>query len=391
MVHQGLDAPGAHLPPPFGFRVQELAGDRHQGNTGGRSGGGDRHRPRDLDVQKIALARKHRQAHVLGRKPPEEDRAYSLLGIFDVNISTVYGEGDHAFIRLQEEILKHIPDQSIFAWGPPMLRDSGALKRSVNSAGKLRLRALLAVTPDMFQHSAEVKPIAPEMLERRLGTRVPPAHFTLTSYGMHSRLPLLKAPGFSYAERRPVWLAVLAYVDGAGHLVALILQPQSRETRDRFFVGASVYVAQQLSTGSLYCDDYRLAALDTPRRVLSWGFAAKLREIYIPHRLDTSNFQFPDPLDDRPMILEQPKRRRRDIIAAPCEVAIPAWVIRNLEREHWVKVTMPEPQTTSLRFETGDHRPKEIRLISESSETIVIKVWTCPNDGMLSTRMRSRL
>ena len=46
-----------------------------------------------------------------------EDRAYSLMGLFGVNMPTVYGEGEKAFIRLQEEILKTSSDQSLFAWG----------------------------------------------------------------------------------------------------------------------------------------------------------------------------------------------------------------------------------------------------------------------------------
>jgi hypothetical protein len=45
-----------------------------------------------------------------------EDRAYSLLGLFGVNMPMLYGEGDRAFIRLQEEIMKHSDDQSMFAW-----------------------------------------------------------------------------------------------------------------------------------------------------------------------------------------------------------------------------------------------------------------------------------
>ncbi|RDX41410.1 HET-domain-containing protein, partial [Lentinus brumalis] len=45
-----------------------------------------------------------------------EDRAYSLMGIFSVNMPTIYGEGEKAFIRLQLEILRQSPDQSIFAW-----------------------------------------------------------------------------------------------------------------------------------------------------------------------------------------------------------------------------------------------------------------------------------
>lgn len=45
-----------------------------------------------------------------------EDHAYCLLGIFNIVMHPIYGEGEHAFIRLQEEILRRIPDDSIFAW-----------------------------------------------------------------------------------------------------------------------------------------------------------------------------------------------------------------------------------------------------------------------------------
>jgi hypothetical protein len=36
----------------------------------------------------------------------DEDRAYCLLGIFDIHIPLIYGEGKKAFVRLQEEINK---------------------------------------------------------------------------------------------------------------------------------------------------------------------------------------------------------------------------------------------------------------------------------------------
>ncbi|KAJ3563067.1 hypothetical protein NPX13_g8332 [Xylaria arbuscula] len=43
-----------------------------------------------------------------------EDRAYSLLGLFDVNMPLLYGEGGgKAFKRLQDEIIKRTSDQSI--------------------------------------------------------------------------------------------------------------------------------------------------------------------------------------------------------------------------------------------------------------------------------------
>ena len=45
-----------------------------------------------------------------------EDLAYCLLGIFDVNMPILYGEGGKAFERLQLEIIRSSSDQTIFAW-----------------------------------------------------------------------------------------------------------------------------------------------------------------------------------------------------------------------------------------------------------------------------------
>ncbi|KAK1760260.1 heterokaryon incompatibility protein-domain-containing protein [Echria macrotheca] len=48
-----------------------------------------------------------------------EDMAYSLLGLFDVNMPLLYGEGNKAFARLQEEIVVRRGDLSLLAWSPP--------------------------------------------------------------------------------------------------------------------------------------------------------------------------------------------------------------------------------------------------------------------------------
>ncbi|KAK3320441.1 heterokaryon incompatibility protein-domain-containing protein [Cercophora scortea] len=65
-----------------------------------------------------------------------EDMAYCLLGLFDINMPLLYGEGARAFTRLQEELLKQYHDHSIFAWG---LSGSG------------RTGGLLAKSPADFQ------------------------------------------------------------------------------------------------------------------------------------------------------------------------------------------------------------------------------------------------
>ena len=46
-----------------------------------------------------------------------EDEAYCLMGLFDVNMPTLYGEGREAFYRLQREIMKQSVDTSLFVWG----------------------------------------------------------------------------------------------------------------------------------------------------------------------------------------------------------------------------------------------------------------------------------
>lgn len=71
----------------------------------------------------------------------EEDRAYSLLGIFNVNMPMLYGEGSKAFVRLQEEIIKTSNDLSLFAFYQPRSATSQSQPGSLN---------LFAVTPEDF-------------------------------------------------------------------------------------------------------------------------------------------------------------------------------------------------------------------------------------------------
>lgn len=84
-------------------------------------------------AQKMSWAAKRKTSR-------SEDRAYCLMGIFGINMPLLYGEGDKAFIRLQEEIMKVSDDDSIFAW-----------KSSHQDHG-----SLLATSPDAFEKSANI-------------------------------------------------------------------------------------------------------------------------------------------------------------------------------------------------------------------------------------------
>lgn len=63
-----------------------------------------------------------------------EDAAYSLMGLFDINMPTIYGEGPRAFRRLQEEIMKTSPDHTLFTWGPTLTLSTNT-RSSDNSVG----------------------------------------------------------------------------------------------------------------------------------------------------------------------------------------------------------------------------------------------------------------
>ena len=64
----------------------------------------------------------------------EEDRVYSLFGMFDVSIPALYGEGyDKAFERLQNEIVRKPHDESLYAWRDDRLKWSGLLAPSIDS------------------------------------------------------------------------------------------------------------------------------------------------------------------------------------------------------------------------------------------------------------------
>ncbi|KAL8851807.1 MAG: hypothetical protein Q9221_003321 [Calogaya cf. arnoldii] len=93
-----------------------------------------------------------------------EDLAYCLLGIFDVNMPLLYGEGNKAFIRFQEEIIKRYDDHSIFAW--PLQRDDVYI-RVREYAGKSRIRrrsdfptGLLATSPASFADCGKIQSLS---------------------------------------------------------------------------------------------------------------------------------------------------------------------------------------------------------------------------------------
>ncbi|KAI0874365.1 heterokaryon incompatibility protein-domain-containing protein [Hypoxylon argillaceum] len=79
----------------------------------------------------------------------KEDAAYCLLGIFGIAMPMIYGDGDRAFFRLQEEIAKYTSDDSILAWD--FSEDDSPNKPSEGSS-----RGALASGPSNFDNSNHI-------------------------------------------------------------------------------------------------------------------------------------------------------------------------------------------------------------------------------------------
>ena len=102
-----------------------------------------------------------------------EDIAYCMLGLFDVNMPMLYGEGEKAFIRLQEEIIKQSADLTIFAW-----------KAEVGATGSVnqKYRGILASKPSEFATTGAISSFSDARFNEE---------FSMTNKGlkMSTRLP----------------------------------------------------------------------------------------------------------------------------------------------------------------------------------------------------------
>jgi hypothetical protein len=98
-----------------------------------------------------------------------EDMAYSLMGIFDINMPLLYGEGGKkSFLRLQEEIIKVLDDHSIFAW------------KGVGNGGQ----GLLAPHPACFSDCGDIDQRKSGLTEENQEAM----DFSLTNIGLSIRL-----------------------------------------------------------------------------------------------------------------------------------------------------------------------------------------------------------
>jgi hypothetical protein len=121
----------------------------------------------------------------------EEDQAYCLMEIFQVNMPLLYGEGSNAFSRLQEEILKISDDQTIFAFDFAL---NGAttsfIRDKAPGCGNIPFMSeemgwrtgALANSPENFKNSLSIIPV-------RTGNQI--ITTTITNIGLQITMPIV--------------------------------------------------------------------------------------------------------------------------------------------------------------------------------------------------------
>ncbi|KAK3997853.1 heterokaryon incompatibility protein-domain-containing protein [Cladorrhinum sp. PSN332] len=116
-----------------------------------------------------------------------EDQAYCLLGLFDINMPMLYGEGDKAFKRLQHELMRATDDCTLLAWGYGQrtreLRDLEPFHAEVEPPMPI---GILARAPTDFRHAGDLVPC-------RIGPFGRPS-FSLSQRGITMSLPVRDDP-----------------------------------------------------------------------------------------------------------------------------------------------------------------------------------------------------
>ncbi|KAI0334142.1 HET-domain-containing protein [Cubamyces sp. BRFM 1775] len=172
-----------------------------------------------------------------------EDKAYSLLGLLEIHMPMMYGEGEKAFTRLLQAILKEKCDHTVLAWGsivnlpsPPLLslQLPGSCQQQVTAEGYSGARStpVFPASPAAFVDSAHLKPVdieefmstvvswgALSEVDSKHSPRLLP-RFTFDQYGLECYLPVV-----CYGSAPTA--ALLACRDQVGSFIALALHPQS--------------------------------------------------------------------------------------------------------------------------------------------------------------------
>lgn len=149
-----------------------------------------------------------------------EDVAYCLLGLFEINMPLLYGEGEKAFQRLQHEILKASDDESILAWRNESLVHSGMLALSpadFSDSGDVGAKKLSRRSPTaMTNRGLRID------IEQHLAYRVP---IDECDPGMHPEVHLIELACEFLLTKKPIMIMLRAFLLGSTYKRTMLRLP----------------------------------------------------------------------------------------------------------------------------------------------------------------------
>ena len=142
-----------------------------------------------------------------------EDKAYCLLGIFDVAMPLIYGEGPKAFRRLQEEIMKTTQDLTIMGWTPPAPSGQQGGKHPVfaSSPSDFTTYSSEIVGARTALKALEIDTFAPDLAATNQGLRTRVQLWSYVDPGIRTRVHALWIGYFAYS-RGPTRGADMAFL-----------------------------------------------------------------------------------------------------------------------------------------------------------------------------------
>ncbi|KAF7518909.1 hypothetical protein G7054_g13271 [Neopestalotiopsis clavispora] len=153
-----------------------------------------------------------------------EDRAYSLMGIFGVYMSPIYGEGHNAFIRLQEEIMRTSHDHTLFAWTFPPPGEIWQRNTFEN------VSTMLALSPDQFEQSSEFIHRPYNSFSNKFDPERARLDYTTTNAGLSINLPIVQVD-----KEQQLYAAILACTEGNSPVPSAILLHTTTGTPRGYF------------------------------------------------------------------------------------------------------------------------------------------------------------
>ncbi|KAL4071205.1 hypothetical protein V8B97DRAFT_515417 [Scleroderma yunnanense] len=132
-----------------------------------------------------------------GRRTSQfEDRAYSLLGLLGVYMSLLYGEGKHAFRRLQEEVIRRHNDYTIFTWSCSRKTGWSSSFLAGDPSGFMHCSDIVEMGPTEFKQALKEDFPEDELLQLNFSDKL--RSFTITNNGIRMWLPIKPCRGSAW-------------------------------------------------------------------------------------------------------------------------------------------------------------------------------------------------